>query len=228
MAAAAVFLFRIGVDTSIMIRREFGLYVALVALVFALCSCSHFGGHSARADAGSRVADKPVQAQPSVSDYKSALRELVSARIQSATKDAVEQRAVLIKRKPYFYKEYEVYPEGSDRFDVTIQERESRNIPLIADVAIDKQRFATRFHRKRQEAQNDMKFLRDTGTETITYELQGGRWVRVGSLFVASKSEEKVNGEWVPVKETQSRTVAGEQGEPKGWFGRTWSKIVGK
>ena len=109
-----------------------------------------------------------------------------------------------------------------------MQERESRSAPLIADVVLAKQRFVTRLHRDRMEAQNDTNFLRDTGTETTTYELRNGGWVRVGSLFVASKSEENVNGEWAPVKETVERTVAAEEEKSQGWFGRTWSKITGK
>lgn len=226
----------IGVDTNTMMRREFGRLKrrgtpplgVLVLSALTLASCSLFGGHKDRVEVGSQVAHKPAEARPSVSDHKSALRDLVSIRIKDVTKNAVEQRAVLVKRKPYFYREYEVYPDGPDRFDVTTQERESRTTPLIADVVLAKQRFVTRLHRNRKKAQSDTNFLRDTGTETITYELRNGGWVRVGSLFVASESEENVNGEWVPLEETAKRTVAAEEEKSKGWFGRTWSKIVGR
>jgi len=84
-------------------------------------------------------------------------------------------------------------------------------------------------HRKRGEAEQDANFLRDTGSETDTYELRNGKWVRVGSMFVATKSEENVNGEWLPVNETVKRTVAAEEQKARGgWFKRTWASVTGQ
>jgi hypothetical protein len=88
-------------------------------------------------------------------------------------------------------------------------------------------RYATRMHRKRDQAQADGNFLRDTGAQTISYELRNGKWWRAGSLFVAEKTEEYVSGEWVPVQEEVQRTVAAEE-ENANWFNRTWSAITGK
>jgi len=128
-------------------------------------------------------------------------------------------------RRPYFFKEYSVYPDGADEFDADIRETESRTAPVVANVTLEKQRFATRLHRKRAEAAADENFLRDTGVETMTFEWRGGQWKRVGTLFVAEKTEEYVNGEWVPPQEEIQRTVAEE--ERPGWWGRTWGKITG-
>jgi len=101
------------------------------------------------------------------------------------------------KRSPYFYRHYDVYPEGATGLTIAMQERDTRSIPYMADVTVAKQVFSTRLHRKRKEAEKDANFLRDTGAETATYELRNSKWTRVGSMFVASKSEENVNGEWV-------------------------------
>jgi NADH:ubiquinone oxidoreductase subunit len=112
---------------------------------------------------------------------------------------------------------------------VMLQETESKSVPYMADVTIAKQRFSTKLHRKRGEAEKDVNFLRDTGTETATYELRSGKWVRAGSIFVANKSEENVNGEWMAVDETVKRVVPEEEKKAKGgWLKRTWSSFTGK
>ncbi|MCX5759415.1 MAG: hypothetical protein NTU83_13095, partial [Candidatus Hydrogenedentes bacterium] len=138
-----------------------------------------------------------------------------------------EQKNRVVKRKPYFFRQYDVYPEGIDKAKALAQAQESRSVPWVGDVALAKQRFITRFHSKRKEAESDTNFLREMGAETITFELRSGRWTRVGSLFVAEKSEENVNGEWVAVKETMKRTPANEEQRP-GFFKRTWNKVLGR
>ena len=66
--------------------------------------------------------------------------------------------------------------------------------------------------------------INTTGEETLTFEYRNGRWVRIGSLFVAEKTEENVNGEWVPLQEEVERTVAAE--EDAGFVTRTWRNIM--
>lgn len=179
------------------------------------------------ASKGDRTPEDAVAASPAtaVDEREAELRQLVRRHIESAQRSESDARADLIHRRPYFYKEYGVYPNGADDFEVDIQESESRSAPYFANVRIDKVRYATRFHRKRDEASSDSSFLRDTGVETLSYQWRGGAWKRVGALFVAEKTEENVNGEWVPPREEIKRTV--EQEEEPGWWGRTWSKITG-
>lgn len=217
----------IGANTNAMKIPKTTGYAIFVLSALACASCGLFGGRTDRSyEAGAASA---VSNTPTLSDYKADLRARVRERIKNAAKNAAEQRAALIRRKPYFFKEYEVYPGGPDKLKLTIQETESRSAPLIADVVLAKQRYATRLHRNRKAAQADTHFLRDTGTETITYELRGGRWIRVGSLFVASKSEEQIKGEWAPVEADARRTAAAEQEEKnRGWLSRTWSRITGR
>jgi hypothetical protein len=199
------------------------LVLAVVAAVVcgSLSSCAMFGF-------GSKPAPEIAPTQPvTAKDYESDLQKTVRNAIDAANKSNDDQKSRIIRKTPYFYKQYDVYPDGPDGFKMVIQEKERKSSPYVADVTIPKQRFATVLHRKRAEAEGDVNFLRDTGTETITYEVRNGRWMRVSSLFVADKSEEKINGEWVPVKETVKRTVPAEEDKSKGFLRRTWSSIFG-
>lgn len=199
----------------------------IVAVVAGLSSCATvkgwFGGGGDRS--------KPVVAEQAVSGDQKAeceaeLRKLVSSFIQTAERDQEDNQTQVIRRKPYFYKEYAVYPKGPDGFELSLQETESRTRPYIAGVKMEKIRFSTHLHRERSEAVGDTQFLRDTGMETLSFELRNGRWTRVGSVFVAEKTEQNVNGQWVPIAEEQKRTVESE--EQPGWFSRTWNKVLGR
>jgi len=202
-------------------------------LVVVLVSCSHLRHGERKPGSGSAATGAPqvteaAPAQPTIADREAGLREMVRGQIAAAARVADEQKSKVIRSKPYFYKQWDVYPEGPDAFTVLTQEKESRSVPYVADVTVAKQRFATRLHRERAEAEKDVNFLRDTGTETITYEFRNGHWVRTGSLFIADTSEENVNGEWVQVDETSVRTVAAEEDRSEGWLSRTWSTISGR
>jgi len=205
-------------------RRIYVGWVTIGIVALGLAGCAHSGRRDKE-----EASPVSAPAQRSAKDYENNLRNLVKSRVEAVTKGADVQRSRIVKRKPYFYREYEVYPEGVDNLEVLMQEKESRSVPYVADVTLPKQRFATKFHRKRREAEADINFLRDTGNQTITFELRNGKWTRVGSIFVAEKTEENVNGEWLPVKETATRTVAAEEEKAKGgWFKRAWSKIAGR
>lgn len=192
----------------------------IVCLLLVAPSCSRFGGGG-----GGDPSEVMVSETVSKENLEAELRGL--SREYIARAGGEEGRGQVIKRKPYYYKEYAIYPSGGDDLTVDIQEKESRTVPYVAQVRVGKQRFATKLHRKRDEAAADSNFLRDTGTETITFELRNQRWVRAGSLFVAERTEELVNGEWVPAQEEVERTVAEEETD-EGWFQRTWSNITGR
>ena len=81
-------------------------------------------------------------------------------------------------------------------------------------------------HRERAAAVEDDNFLRDTGTESLNYELRNGRWHRLGGLYVAAKTEENLAGEWVPRRDDTVRVNPSES--KPGWFSRSWSKLTGK
>lgn len=206
-------------------RRFAALMCVLLGLGSVSCSLFRGGKGAPVAEPAASTGDASVDA--AAGDREAKLRKLVKAHIERETRAADVHRDTVARRKPYFSKEYCTYPDGPEGFALLIQEQEGRSVPCIADVTMAKVRFATRYHRKRVAAEGDTNFLRDTGTETITYELRNGRWTRVGSLFVAEKTEENVNGEWAPVEETVKRTVAAEEPQP-GWLSRTWSKITGR
>lgn len=167
---------------------------------------------------------KPVEAVSQ--DRTEALRGEVHKRIEISDRRKAEDKQGVVHRAPYWYKEYAEYPSGSDTFEVETAEIESRTAPMTAKVTVDKIRYSTRLHRERGEAESDENFLRDIGTEYLSYEFRNGRWLLNGSTFVADRSEENIAGAWTPVQENIQRTVAAE--EKPGWFSRTWSTISGK
>lgn len=212
---------------SVMTTRHLHLGRILVAalILTTAVSCARFEKN--KNESASSDSEKLVSQAVSKDDLEAKLRDLVTDYVNAQGRQEGEARSQVIKRKPYYYKEYSVYPDGAESMKVDIQEKDSRTSPYSAEVTLSKQRFATRMHRKRDEAQADSNFLRDTGTETLTFELRGDRWWRVGSLFVADRTEENVNGEWVPAQEEVERTVAAEEKEGN-WFNRAWSAISGR
>ena len=186
-------------------------------------SCGTFGGKTN--DTAEVVPSAPVSGD---ADREARLREAVDSYIQSTGKSSDDASGKLEHKKPYYFKEYYLYPNGSAQASIDIQETESRTVPYRASVKVDKQRFATKLHRKRDEAVADSNYARDTGAETLTFEMRNGRWYRAGSLFVAESTEEFVNGEWVPAKEEVERTVAAEEEQSDNWWRRAWSTMTGR
>ncbi|HUW61447.1 MAG TPA: hypothetical protein VMZ06_10610 [Candidatus Bathyarchaeia archaeon] len=198
---------------------------AVCLLAGSLCSCSMF-----RHGKSERIAAPPGAAGPAApavsdSDRAAALLKTVQQSIDSANRRGAGQRDAVVQRKPYFFKAYDVYSGNAEDAKIVIQEKDSHSLPYVADVTLEKQRFATRLHRKRMDAERDSSFLRETGTETVTYEYRNGKWKRAGSLFVAEKKEEQVNGEWAAVKEEPKPAIKSEG--TRGWLGRAWSAITG-
>lgn len=193
-----------------------------MTFVFSLAIASGACGRFGPANGAERIAEANPSAP--IAEQRAQLREIVGDQIAQAERSANADKNELIAKEPYYYKEYSEYPQGAESADITLRESESRAAPYIADVRIDKIRYSTRLHRDKSDARVDQNFLRDTGRETITYELRGGYWTKVGTLFVAEKTEENINGEWVPTQEDVQRTVVVEQ--EKGWFGRTLDSIT--
>jgi hypothetical protein len=206
------------------------MHIVKVISVFGLVllsSCASFRGGGDTADGSDTLQVEEALAVTSTeAESRAELLRQVQGHIDKAEAAGKNEEDRVIRKRPYFYKEYSDYTSGADNAVVTMTETESRTSPYIADVQLERVRYATRLHRGRDEARIDDHYLRDTGTETLTYELRNGRWVRVGSFFLSESTEEQVNGAWVPVQHAQERTVQPE--EPKtGWFGRTISAITG-
>ena len=175
-----------------------------------------FGG-SKGAD-GVRVTElaDPVSA----SDREANLRELVRNELSANEARSGSASAELVARRPYYFREYAEYRGASGDFELDFRERDSRTAPYAAEVAYDKLRYSTRLHRNREQARADSNFLRDTGRETVSYEMRNGEWRKVGSFFVADRTEEQVDGEWVAVNESVLRTVVAEEPSRRGLWDR--------
>lgn len=167
---------------------------------------------------------KPVQPPESQAapDYTEQLRGLVQQTMTKANQEQDQLRKDVIKRHPYFFKEYSVYDDPGQPFDVVLHKTESRMRPYLADVKLDKTRYSTRFARRYKDAKADEAFFRDKGQETLTYQWRNKEWKQVGSLFVSEMSEEYVNGEWVPRRVEVKHLY--EEEETEGWWVWTWIK----
>jgi hypothetical protein len=203
--------------------------IGVALLLGTSVACARLGldfwDRGSDASAARPVQESAVAAAPESVDREALLRRAVQAYIQQTSGD--QNR--LIRRRPYYYKEYSVYPGGAESAELNITETDSQLTPYIATVRLEKQRYATRLHRDRDEAVADTNFIRDTGTQTLHYEWRGNRWVPGDSLFVAQVSEEQVNGQWTPRDETAERTVAAEEEQAEGGIlNRVWSLIGGR
>lgn len=201
------------------------LSIGLLSLSLLMGSCGTFRGGEAAS--GPPTVTTHGQEALSGNTDEEVLARIVRRHVELVQSSGDANRGKLIQRQPYYFKEYEVYPDGPDAFEITIRETESRTAPRVAEVVLNKQRFATRLHRKKSDAQEDAKFLRASGRETLTFEFRNGKWIRAGSLFVANRVEENVNGEWTLLQEETEPTVGSQ--EPSGsWLSRVWSNLTGR
>lgn len=194
------------------------MFSAMV-LVLAVASLSGCGGGEKDIERSLTSGGGGESDTSAADEYEVRLRSMVERELESAHREQGKSSAKVSFKRPYYFREYAVYSDEVNDFELDFTERDSRIAPLTANMTVDKVRFATRFHAKKDEARADDNFLRGTGTETVSYELRNGRWHRVGSLYVANTSEEFVDGVWQPILELPSRPES-EPEEPKGWWQR--------
>ena len=209
-------------------KRDYRWGILLCIVPFLLASCRTLWGNKSPDAQSASSRDHETTAMGTATDYEAQLRSIVRKEIENANDRDSEGRQQVVWRDPYYFKEYVVYPDGPDAIEVLIQEMESRTTPYVAEVKLRMLRFATRYHRHRDEARNDSDFVRDTGAETMTYELRNGRWVRTGRLVVSDTTEQIVDGKWVPVGDAFARTVVSEEPSAWGWPKRVWAKVTGQ
>ncbi len=153
------------------------------------------------------------------------LRGFIGSELSRVQRQSDSGSSQLVRQRPFYYREYVEYPDGTDSFEMNVIDVDSRTTPFTAQAQVRKIRFATLMHRDRDEARHDEHFYRDTGREYISYELSNGRWRRLGSLFVAEKTEEQINGEWQPAYRNEQDNLL-EESEEKGFFSRVWDAII--
>jgi hypothetical protein len=193
-----------------------------------LSSCASLRGGGAAGEQGTPRIEEALAVTSSEAESRAELLRQVQNHIDKTEAAGRNDEERVIRKRPYFYKEYSDYTSGANDAIVTMTETESRTSPFVADVQLKRTRYATRLHRGRDAARIDDNYLRDTGTETLTYELRNGRWVRVGSFFLSETTEEQMNGSWVPVQQSVQRTVQAEEPKQGSWFSRTMSAITGR
>jgi len=132
--------------------------------------------------------------------FQTRLREQVEAEIRRLNRNEGPESVSIQYDKPFYYKVYEEYPGAEDVYTLQFTETESRTTPLTAEFEIEKIRFATDLRKKRTEAQADDEFFRSRGVEQTSYELRNGRWRETGSIFIATRTEQRVDGEWEQVE----------------------------
>lgn len=206
-----------------MSRQKRWFVVWSVVAAAALTGCGTFGGKH-KVPAAAAPPEEAAVTAPTMADNEAELRRVVESDLTAA---AQEKKDVIERRRPYYFKEYGEYPDPTN-LKVSMEEKDSRVVPYEAEVIVPKIRFATKLHREREAAAADDHYYRGTGLETLTYQYRGEHWVRAGSLFVADKVEENVNGEWLPVVENLESTIATEEPSSDGWLGHAWSALVGK
>ncbi|MCL4215528.1 MAG: hypothetical protein KJ052_00760 [Candidatus Hydrogenedentes bacterium] len=195
-----------------------------ITLAVSLCNCNTFGFRE-KSTPTSKPSETIDQAA-STADHEATVLDLVRRHVAAVGRSGEGESGEIIRKRPYYYKEYTVYADTSNP-EVDIRETPSRTAPFIANVTLPAQRYATQLRRNRAEAAADSDYQRHTGNETLTFEYKNGRWVRVGSLFIAQRIEENINGEWVLFEEEIEDTLAAPE-EGRGWFGRIWSGVTGR
>ncbi len=201
--------------------------LSILGLVL-LSSCASLRGGGGSSENSTPVDGESLAASASESESRQELLRQVQGHMNRVEATGKDSEDTVIRKRPYFYKEYNEYPEDSASAEVILTETESRTSPLLAEVRVTRQRYSTKLHRSRDAAQIDDGFLRDTGTETLSYELRNGRWTRVGSFFLAETTEQRQGGQWEPVQRVLERPVMQQNEESQGWFGRTLSAITGR
>lgn len=206
-------------------RIPIGLSLLLLTSML-LTSCAWWRGGPGGPERGPGDTETRVGATTDQAQLETRLRDLVAERVRHLEGQTGPDN--LVFRSPYWLKEYVSYPQDTAGMSVELRETQSQVSPFVGTVRLEKQRFATRMYRRQDEAMADNAFLRDTGTETLTYEFRHGRWVRVGALFNARVTERQEGGAWVRVEPEVRAEMTPPRQPEQGIFGRTWSRLLGR
>lgn len=208
-------------------HRMWTLVLLLAIFSAGMSSCASirgkFGG-GGRAQTAVTERAEVVSLAPN--EARRTLRGSVESYLGRVESGAAAAKSRVLRKKPYFLKEYDVYPaDAANIMVIEMQETESRTAPFRAEVTLPKTRYATRLHRTREAARKDEDFIRQAGRETLSFTMRSGRWRALGSAFVADRTEAASGGVWRET--TGAAGVAAGDAKKKGWFGRQWSRVFG-
>lgn len=203
------------------------LYLNFVSILFliTLCSCATVKEHipwrkENPIEKQSQKESPPQFKVPTKEDYIADLRKIIENEIKTVS---TADRNRIYRKRPYYWRNYAVYDNQTPEID--IQETDSKSKPYIARIKLNKTLYYTRLHRNRRDAEEDKNLIRSVGTETSTYELRNGRWMKIGSTFIPEKTEKYEGNQWVPLREEE--VVKEQTLEPpkEGFFKRIRSWI---
>lgn len=155
--------------------------VTLAVLAGVLSGCAIFG----RGNSASRM---PTSGQVNDENREEELRALIRETLAEEQQANSPQSAKLVWSRPYYFREYVVYPDGTSGYELSEVASDSKSTPYVATVTLDMERYSTRLERKRDDAAEDPTFYASSGYEKRTYELRHGRWRETGTLFIAEES----------------------------------------
>ena len=164
---------------------KFTQAILLGLIVLAMPACSIFRS-------GNDDSALPASIDAGDIGHEDRLRALVDDSLSKLQRNDSTDAAQILFRKPFFYKESVSYSDGIDGYSLDIRTSESLTTPYTAQVRLRKERFATKFHKKKNEARKDGTFFKSSGFETLSYELRNGRWREVGTLYVATETDPKL------------------------------------
>jgi hypothetical protein len=98
----------------------------------------------------------------------------------------------------YYFKYYDVFPEGPDKVDVTVTPGEPFSAPYTANAEYRKVRYQTRYTKSEGRASSDTDFIRDEGIQKDVYDFNSGAWQLRSSVFEVTKTSIYRNERWTP------------------------------
>lgn len=165
--------------------RNLAVRIFIVSIIVATTSgCAIFRFGSSSSDSGF------TSTVVSDSERDAKLRELVDRSLRDAQRADTPESADLIFRRPYYYREYVNYPGGVEEYALETVASDSRITPYTAQVRLNKERFTTRFDKKKDRVRSNSSFYASRGHETRSYELRHGRWRETGTLFIAEETDD--------------------------------------
>ncbi len=112
----------------------------------------------------------------------------------------------------YYYKYYDMFPQGPDNVTITITPTDTFRPPYKAEARYRKVRQQTRYSRSKGRAAADTDFIRDEGIQKDVYVFDDGKWNLKSSTFDVTKTSVFRGDEWT-VAQGRIRRVEEEKPE---------------
>jgi hypothetical protein len=108
-------------------------------------------------------------------------------------------------QETYYYKYYDVFPEGPENISISIHPTEEFSPMYTADVRYRKVRYQTRYTKSQGRAEDDTDFIRDEGRQNETYEFDGEVWRLKSSIFEVTRTSIYDEDGWTTTRDRVRR-----------------------